>query len=131
MLYREHAPPPRLAHAVRCFWTLRGNGASPSPERILPDGSFELVLHLGDPFVQHDQMQPRAMIVGEIRRPTLVHASARADVFGVRFHPGGAATLLRSLRELRDRIVPLDDVVRDLHERLALASTTAARIGII
>jgi len=111
LTYREHAPPPALAGAVRSFWTLRGDGASATPDRILPDGAFELVFHLGDPFVRDGAAQPRAMLVGEIRRPTLVHATANADVLGVSFHVGGASEFFAMpMRELRDQIVPLEEL---------------------
>jgi len=115
LTYREHAPPPELAGAVRSFWTLRGDGhgdgASATPDRILPDGAFELVFHLGDPFVRDGVAQPRAMLVGEIRRPTLVHATANADVIGVSFHVGAAAEFFAMpMRELSDQILPLEDV---------------------
>ena len=115
LTYREHAPPPELAGAVRSFWTLRGDGlgdgASAAPDRILPDGAFELVFHLGDPFVRDGAVQPRAMLVGEIRRPTLVQATANADVIGVSFHVGGAAEFFSMpMRELRDQILPLEDL---------------------
>jgi AraC-like DNA-binding protein len=117
LIYREHAPPPALAGAVRCFWTLlgdgRGHGASGTPDRILPDGAFELVFHLGDPFVRDGAAQPRAMLVGEIRRPTLVHATANADVIGVSFHVGGAAQFFaHPMRVLRDQILPLDELIQ-------------------
>jgi|SRR6185436_12144858 len=114
LTYREQAPPPELAGAVRSFWTLRGDGshgAAAVPDRILPDGAFELVFHLGDPFVQNGVAQPRAMLVGEIRRPTLVEPSANADVLGVSFHVGGAAEFFAMpMRELRDQIVPLEEL---------------------
>jgi AraC-like DNA-binding protein len=84
LTWLEYAPPPELAGAVRSFWTLRGDGTS---------------------------AQPRAMLVGEIRRPTLVHATANADVIGVSFHVGGAAEFFAlPMRELCDQIVPLEEL---------------------
>ena len=108
--YREMAPSPRLAPFVKCYWTLRGtpDGAS-AVERILPDGSFELVFHFGDPFLANGERQPQAMLVGQIRRPTLVTPSSRVDVLGIRFRVGGAAAFFRQpLVALRDEILPVN-----------------------
>ena len=123
--YREIAPPAQLAPFVKCFWTLRGEGVG-QPERILPDGSFELVFHFGDPFSANGERQPNAMLVGEIRRPTLITPSSHIDVLGVRFHVGGAGAFFREpLFALRDAILPLTgwDAAFDHHriEEMLLA----------
>jgi AraC-like DNA-binding protein len=116
--YREIAPHPRLASAVACLWTLRGSDA-PRSERILPDGSFELIVHLGEPFTQAGLPQPRAMVMGQIRRAVVVTPSSRADVIGVRFRLGAAGAFFPiPMRELRDLVVPLDDVLPGASQRL-------------
>ena len=48
MEYREYSPAPALRPHVACYWTLAGPGGA--PERVLPDGRAELVVHLADPF---------------------------------------------------------------------------------
>jgi AraC-like DNA-binding protein len=109
LTYRELPPPARLAPYVRCFWTLEGRSPA-APERILPDGSFELVFHLGDPFRQDGIAQPRALLIGQLQRPTLVQPPEQPRVLGVRFHAGGAAPFFRlPMHELRDVIVPAAD----------------------
>jgi len=106
--YREIPPSPALAPYVKCFWALRAKSDDPRTERILPDASFELVFHLGDPFPG----QPSAIFIGEVRRPTVITPSRNADVFGVRFSPGGVAPFLRApARAMRDAILPLRDVL--------------------
>jgi AraC-like DNA-binding protein len=109
IVYSELAPSAPLADFVKCFWILRGQSADAPPvERILPDGAFELVFHFGDPFTSNGEPQPAAMLVGQIRRPTLVTPSRRADVLGVRFHIGGAAAFFREpAAEFRDRFLPM------------------------
>ena len=129
LTYREHAPSPRIAKVVKCFWTLRGCEEAPARERILPDGRFEVVCHLADTFSSSGEVQPRAMAIGEIRRPTIVETAKRVDVFGVRLHVGGARGLFRMpMIELRDAIRPLDDVLR---VDLATPDSTRQRIEII
>lgn len=105
--YNEVAPPQSLARYVRCFWTLTGV-SEPRPERILPDGSFELVFHRTRPFRSGGTPQPAAMLMGEIRRPMLVHAPDEVDVVGVRFHAGGASAFFDfPMVEARDQLVAL------------------------
>src|ERR1043166_7193116 len=106
LTYRELAPPARLAPFIRCFWTLTG-AHDGGAERLLPDGSFELVVSR-EAFVSD---QPRAMLMGEIRRPVVLHPSGPADVIGVRFRAGGAAPFFSfPMQEARDRMLALGDV---------------------
>jgi AraC-like DNA-binding protein len=131
-VFREIEANPALRPYVKSFWTLRGSGLDSQQERILPDGTFDLVFHLGDPFVRDGAKQPQAMLVGEIRRPVLLHPSRHADVLGLRFHVGGASTFLRMpMRELRDSILPLDVILPGLGERVLNARTTEDRIAVI
>ena len=51
------APPPELQPFIRCFWSLRGE-ADGEPERILPDGTFELVFHRTAPFREGERFSP-------------------------------------------------------------------------
>jgi AraC-like DNA-binding protein len=133
MLYSEHTPAAALAPLVKCYWTLCGDSAGASPERILPDGSFDIVFHLGQPFLRDGVPQPPAMLVGEIRRPVVVSPRGIADVFGVRFHLGGAAAFVRvPMSELRDAVLPIDEVLpRSLAERVAESPSTEARIRLM
>ena len=122
--YSEVAPSAPLARFVKCFWTLRGNaGDAPPVERILPDGAFELVFHFGDPFVANGGAQPHAMLVGQIRRPTLVTPSRNADVLGVRFHVGGTAAFFRApMSEFRDHILPAHEGTNEIIDVRTIAS---------
>ncbi|MBK5258469.1 MAG: helix-turn-helix transcriptional regulator [Thermoanaerobaculia bacterium] len=132
LAYSEHLPSSALARHIRCYWTLCGTAVDAAPERIFPDGAPEIVIHLGDPFLREGERQPRAMFIGEIRRPTVVRPSRSVDIFGIRFRLGGASPLIGApLTEVRDLIVPLDDVARALGSQLAEASTTAQRIAIV
>jgi len=119
LAYSEIAPSRTLAPFVKCFWRLSGDaGAAPPVERILPDGAFELVFHFGDPFVADGEPQPAAMLVGQIRKPTLVTPSRRADVLGVRFHIGGAAAFFREpMSDIRDQFIPINGCAEILDAR--------------
>lgn len=99
MEYTESAPPPALRRYVQCFWQLRAPAGDPAPQRVLPDGSVELVLHLGDRFRRHDPdgsvgMQPRALVVGVADRWLMIEAGGAVDLVGVRLRPGLAGGVL-------------------------------------
>ncbi len=66
--YREFPPIPPLLPHLECVWVLSGTGPGPAP--VLPDGSPELILHLGDPVEaamgeERPARQPAAHFVGQ------------------------------------------------------------------
>ncbi len=97
--YRELAPPPDLAHVVRCLWMRTGTGA---PSLVLPDGCVDLVVRDG-----------AGGVAGPDTRPVETTVAQGATIAGVRFHPGAAAAALGvPADELRDLRVPLDALWR-------------------
>jgi AraC-like DNA-binding protein len=130
--YIELAPPPALTPYVRCIWRMRGvprRGAPPEP--IIPDGCAELVLNLGDAFVRHSldgsHHQPLRLVAGQITRAVTVQPSGAIDLWGVRFHPWGAAPFLGfSGAELQDCLTSLDDVAAPLERELSMLGDAQA-----
>lgn len=129
MRYREYIPSPPLRRAIECFWTLDVGAAevNPDPQRIAPDGCVEWIAHLDRPprEVRGDgssRMQPQRFVVGQRLTPVVLESGAMRCL-GIRFHPAGAAALLRvPPRELAGRIAASDDVLpvldRELRSRL-------------
>jgi AraC-like DNA-binding protein len=138
-------PAAPLSDHVQCVWSLIGGGPgcpgdAPVPQRILPDGTTEVVFNLADPFLRHHaggalERQPLQLFVGQMSRPVVIQPSGRVDLVGIRFRPGGMAAFLPlPLAELGNRIVALDAVVPRVYTVLAerLADTTpAARFALI
>jgi hypothetical protein len=126
--YREHRPGPDLRPHVECLWTVTDTlvRSGRAPERVLPDGCPELIVHLGDPFARligsRWVAQPRAFLVGTLTRPWLLRAGRRVETVGIRFRPGATTTVFPiSMIEARDREVRLT--------RLVGAAPAAALIG--
>lgn len=102
MPYVEFKPRPDLAHLVKCVWNYEAAAEETTerPERIVPDGNPELVIHYGDPFGEiapsgERTTQPRAFVMGQITRPLALDACRGvAGVLGVRFHPAGVRRLI-------------------------------------
>ena len=116
MRYGEFPPDARLARWVHCVWTFQAEEPNTAPDRIVPDGRAELVLHLGAPFLEigpdgRARPQPRAILAGQVTRPLHLRSPAAAEVVGVRFRPAGARAFVgTSMRGTTDRRIALDDL---------------------
>lgn len=97
MAYRELAPPPDLAHVVRCAWVRSSTGAD---ALVLPDGCLDVIVRDG-----------RAIVAGPDTGPVAASLAPGELAVGVRLRPGAAdAALGVPVGELRDRRVPLEDL---------------------
>jgi AraC-like DNA-binding protein len=116
MHFHALPPPPALAPWIATFWRLTGEGSSQDFETVLPDGSVELIFHRGEPFLQRVgtacTRQPRALVVGDIRRPVSIRPESHTDVIGVRFRPGRAHALFPTpMSALANGITSLDELM--------------------
>lgn len=135
MTYLVHRPEPPLDAHVDYLWLYEGAAPDGSLERVLPQGSFELVFNLKE--------EPRrlyrdesAVCWEEFRHAWLSGAHARylvidvlqtASMIGAHFRPGGAAALLPCpASEFTDRVVELSSVwgaaAAELRERMLCAA---------
>lgn len=129
MEYQERRPPAALRPFIKCLWTLRGRGQDKAPQRILPDGSVELVLHFSGDFRRHQPdgqvvVQPKALVVGVVDRWVMLESSGTIDILGVRFRPGAVRGVLGiSQASLSGGYHSLEDLgVTSLHGLLADAA---------
>ena len=143
MQYEARPPRAELEPFVRCLWRLRGAPHEIEPQPIVPDGCFELIVHLGEPMVERAvyaagdrdaappaMRQPRALFAATLTRTVVVAAGGPVDVIGVRFNPGRAYPFLAVAPwEIVDRVVPALDVIApelgSLPSRLEPGSTEA------
>jgi AraC-like DNA-binding protein len=139
--YREVRPRPPLDRFLECFWFVDAAPPSPAapPERIVPDGCPEVIVHAGDPFERVDDrgigmLQPRSFLVGTLTRPLLVRPGGRVRTMGIRFRPFGLSAFTDiPMHELTDKATALGDVwnggARRLEEALGEAGTDEERAG--
>jgi AraC-like DNA-binding protein len=115
--YREFVPRSPLRDYVRCIWTLRSKGGG--LERVLPDGTCEIVLNRGDPFRHDGRVQPRAMVVGQMPRFMEIEPTGAVELVGIRFRPGGLFPFLSApMSELTGGWADLGDIDRRLRREL-------------
>jgi methylphosphotriester-DNA--protein-cysteine methyltransferase len=136
--YVEHRPRPELRPHVECLWLASDPRARPrAPERVVPDGCPELIVHLRDRFARQRGgrfvVQPRAFLAGTLTRPWLLRAGRRVLTLGVRFRPGAVTAVLPvSMPAATDRETRLEAIVgaaaaRALSRALLAARSEAAR----
>jgi len=118
MRYREILPPPSLVSCVQSLWEIRGTRRLEAPcvDRVLPDGCFDLVVHLGD-LPRNDRVDARlaakrrTWLAGVSLRAARVEFSGDVHVVGACLRPGSVGSLLGvPARELTDRTLPLAEV---------------------
>ena len=129
MRYQELAPTPRAAPWVHCLWIFEATLPGAGPERIVPDGRPELVIHFGRPFGEVDgdgraTRQQDAIFAGQVTRPLVLRSAGNAGVLGVRFRPAGARAFLgMPMRHATDQRI----AVRELFA--GEGATLAAEVG--
>lgn len=138
MRYAEYPPPDALAKVLHCLWSFEDESGSAEPQRIVPDGRCELVIHLGEPYgeVGAASPQPRALFAGQLTRPLWLEATGPCAVVGARFRPAAARAFVGcSMRRTTDRRLALDEIepgrARDLAESLARLASMEARVQIL
>ena len=79
----SYIPAPPLADFVELLWLCQGDAPAHARERVLPTGTTELVIGLGE-----DAWGP--VICGAHSESFVIDTALRSAVMGVHFRPGGA-----------------------------------------
>ena len=127
--FNLRTPAPPLSAFVDVIWTCERQPPGWRQERLLPEGSVELVVDLAN-------SPAGAAVAGPHSSFFLLDTTLRQDLVGVHFKPGGAYPFMRPpLVELRNRDVDLASlwgpVARELREQLAEARTDDERFATI
>ncbi len=144
MTMRTHRPGPPLDRFVDCFWHNDGDRTGHKRERLLPNGSFALIVNLSEDRIRrfaHDADPigidvPGTLVSGAHAGYYVRDTSTPRTVLGVHFRPGGAAPLLGLPAGLLAGChVGLEDIwgrpARVLRDRLIEAASPEARFGLI
>ncbi len=139
MLYSSYIPSPPVSDFVDCFW-LCADKPLHTRERILPSGTFELVINLdADEVRVVDLGRPGgfnrfsgAVVSGAYAGPFVIDPSQHTLMMGVHFKPGGAFPLFGAVvGELANMHLALEDLwgrsAVVIRERLCAAHTNAER----
>jgi AraC-like DNA-binding protein len=133
-------PRPPLDAFVHFFWATDRYVAATPRERVLPDGSLAIVVHLGSGPMRvsvGDRTEPAsvggAALCGARTSPLLLDTSALGPTVGIHFRAGGVRPFFDvQAEELAERVTPLDalwggavqrlrEQLTDVHEHLQRA----------
>jgi AraC-like DNA-binding protein len=139
MNYSTFVPDLKLQSVVECYWIVEGTEIE--WQKIAPDGYTEMIFHFADCYrVRHsgktEELQPYAIVAGQIDTPLFLQPTGKSGVFGIKFHPTGIWKLLginMSLltNQTADLTEFLGGVARQLIDELRQAKDTEHRILII
>ncbi len=143
-VYRTYIPQPPLANFVDIFWLYEGYNPPHAKERVLPNGSMELVINLREDTLRvydgqkHDQFQSfrGCLLCGAHSEFSVIDTASQESIMGVHFKPGGAFPFLTlPADELHTADVSLDTLwgatADDLRDRLLEAETPETRFHIL
>ena len=145
MLYHRYTPPPPLRQFVDVIWLYEGSTLpSHEKERLLPDGSTELVFNLAEDKIRlYDRENTNrfqafcgSVICGPHSQFFVIDTAEQSAVAGVHFKPGGAFPFLGiPTSQLHNLHVGLDTLwgalAAEVRERLLGAKTVEAKLRVI
>jgi AraC-like DNA-binding protein len=129
MIHRRYLPRAPLSDFIELLWLFERPTPSHGRERLLPTGTVELVINLGDSRVDRFE----ALVVGPHSRFFELDTSRPTSVIGAHFKPGGMFAFLdEPIDELHNCHVPLAALwggrVAEMRERLLAADGAEARL---
>jgi AraC-like DNA-binding protein len=102
--YREFAPPPHLADAVECVWSMHQTGKSAHMHRVVPDGCADILF-------TRTGGRASLQVVGPMTKFEDYSLVPRAVNLGIRFRPGMLSDQISiSADRVTDMLVPLEDL---------------------
>lgn len=135
----RYTPRPPLDPFVETLWLWEGYTQPHARERILPDGSMQIIVNLAEDRIPlYDRFRGElrgttrgVLLCGPRSEYSVIDTASEISVFGFHFKPGGMLPFLRMpLDELHDQEVGLDCVwgriAHELRERVLRAQTAAA-----
>jgi AraC-like DNA-binding protein len=135
MISHLHSPGPPLSQFVELFWYYAGVRLPHKKERLLPQGTVELVIDLRS-CREGVQNFPDAVVCGPHSRFFIIDTACQAEVIGIHFRPGGMFPFLRlPADELQNRHVALADLwgarAGELRERVLAAPTPQCKVQVL
>jgi hypothetical protein len=131
MPFLSHIPRPPLNQFGELLWFYDGlPSRAHKRERLMPDGSAELVINLRDDEVRvYDRERlgrchrlPGSVLCGPHSKFFVIYTAEQASVIGIHFKPGGVFPFFRMpADEVQNLHVPLDDLWRNESQAAARA----------
>ncbi len=136
MIYRTHIPAWPLSDFVQQLWYCEGYHAAHARERILPDGTIQLVIRLRGAATSEEKL-PHSLIAGIRAEFEVIDTAELAGaIVGVHFRPGCARPFLRvPASELNGPDLPLESLwgagAAELRDRLLEAASPDCKFEVL
>jgi AraC-like DNA-binding protein len=144
MFYLARKPAAPLSDFVDLLWLYEGYDVPHEKERLLPDGTVELVINLAEDRIRvydpHDSEKtttiPGCVVSGPRSEFFIIDTAGEASTVGVHFKPGGACPFFRvPPAEMINQSVALDclwgDEATFLRERLLSGQTPEKKLRVL
>lgn len=143
MYYREYLPSTHLAPYVQCYWVLRSiANPFPTPERLIPDGTIELIFNFGSPYKRYQVEAGQGLLikqshlVGQRAQYYLIEQLGAIDHIAIRFKAGGLCPFVGLPVSELTNYTPDADLIfgpqsKIVEDRLFEAATDDQRITIL
>jgi AraC-like DNA-binding protein len=124
MPLRVHKPGLPLSQYVELMWWIASDGTGPARQRVYPDGTMALVIHLKkstvDFFIDAEAYSVRVpTITGPYSRSFHIDGSRPSSMIGILFRPGAARAFFPvAAHELHNIDIALSDLYPDDADRL-------------
>jgi AraC-like DNA-binding protein len=130
-----HRSKPPLSQFVELFWYYAGVSLPHKQERLLPQGTVELVIDLRNNR-EGFQSFPSAVVAGPHSRFFVIDTACQEEVIGIHFKPGGAFPFFQlPADELQNQHVALGDLwgarAAELRERVLAGPTPQAKVEVM
>ncbi len=98
MLYLPHPPGPPLSAFIEALWYTRDYQVPHRCERVLPNGSIQVIINLAqDSVIDHRRqpdgcvvsLMPPSLIVGVQSEYVVIDTADMSEMIGIQFRPGG------------------------------------------
>src|SRR5690348_3744056 len=141
MLYTSYKPGPPLDRFVETLWLYEGDTRPHAKERILPDGSMQIIVNLAEDRIPlYDARGERSggprgvLLCGPTSEYSVIDTSTQLAVFGFHFKAGGMLPFLRMpLDELHNQEIGLDCIwgraANELRDRVLAAPSAPAKFA--
>lgn len=143
MIIASHVPRAPLNAFIDVLWFHEGVDSDHSLERVLPDGSVELIVNLREEsrhVFDHTTYQPRqayrgSWLAGPHSESIIIDTAPDASMIGAHFKPSGASAFFRlPLSDLRNSVFELECFwnggAQTLREQLLAAPKPAAKFRV-
>jgi len=143
MIYKRHVPRAPLHFFVEYLWFYDEYSPSHRKEKLLPDGTMELIIdlrdhpkHTYDPMTLKADREYRQAWLSGMHHDYIVIESSPGSMMGAHFRPGGAWPFFGTpLSEFTDEVVELGDVAGAdawfLREQLLAAQSANKKFEIL